>query len=129
MKKVSFKHEGKSNLEIARMIALAAEDKKAENLLILDVRGLSSFADYFVIMSGRSVRHVQGLAQAVDDAVGSKRIKAGNTEGLSEGQWVLLDYNDIVVHIFYADARDFYNLEGLWHDAKKVAVEKSGAEK
>ncbi len=122
MKRISSKHVDKSNLEMARMIAEAALDKKAEDLVVLDVQGLSSFADYFVIMSGRSMRHVQGLAQAVDDAVSSKRIKSGDTEGLGEGQWVLLDYNDVVVHIFYAEAREFYNLEGLWHDAPKVEI-------
>ena len=123
MKKVHEKHLGKSGLEISQLLAQAALDKKAEDLVILDVRGLASFTDYFVIMSGRSTRHVKGLAEAVDKALRNKKIKSSSTEGLSEGYWVLLDYNDVVVHIFYSEARDFYDLEGLWHDAPRVDVE------
>lgn len=123
MKNVHNKHHGKSSLEIARLLSKTALDNKAENLVILDVHELSSFTDYFVIMSGRSTRHVQGLAEAIDAQLRSKRVKQSNTEGLREGQWVLLDFNDVVVHIFYAEARAFYDLEGLWHDAPRVAVE------
>ena len=127
MKTVHKKHQGKSGLEIARLLAKAALDKKAEDLVILDVRGLASFTDYFVIMSGRSTRHVQGLAEIVDKVLRDKKIRNENAEGLSEGYWVLLDYNDVVVHIFYSEARDFYNLEGLWHDAPRVPVEDKAA--
>ena len=74
-------------------------------------------------MSGRSTRHVQGLAEAVDSAVSKKRIKDANTEGLAEGLWVLLDYEDVVVHIFYRDVREFYDLEGLWHDAPRIDLD------
>ena len=90
--------------------------------MILDVHTLSSFTDYFVIMSGRSTRHVQGLADAVDAELRQKKIKDSNTEGLNEGLWVLLDYNDVVVHIFYSETRAFYDLEGLWHDAKRIDI-------
>ena len=122
MKKVSKQYQDMDGLDIAMIISKAALDKKAENLVVLDVRGISGFADYFVIMSGRSTRHVQGLAQAIDSELGSKRLKSGNTEGLTEGLWVLLDYNDVVVHIFYSETRGFYDLEGLWHDAPRVEV-------
>lgn len=122
MKEVQKKLADKSGLELAQIASRAALDKKAENLVILDVRGLSSFADFFVIMSGRSSRHVQGLADAVDEALRNKKIKSTNTEGLSDGLWVLLDYNDVVVHIFYSEMRSFYDLEGLWHDAPRVEV-------
>ncbi len=120
MKKVQKKHRDKSSLKLARAIARTALDKKAEDLVILDVRGLASFTDFFVIMSGRSTRHVQGLAEAVDAELGNKRISSSNTEGLQEGLWVLLDYNDVVVHVFYAESRNFYDLEGLWHDAPRL---------
>jgi len=123
MKKVSKKHQRKNGLEIARLAANAALDKKAEDLVILDVQGLCSFADYFVIMSGRSTRHVQGLADAVDRALSDKKLKSTNVEGLQEAMWVLLDYDDVVVHIFYHEARSFYNLEGLWHDGVSIAPE------
>jgi len=123
MKNVSKKYSGKSSLELAGILSRAALEKKAEDLVVLDVSGISSFTDYFIIMSGRSTRHVQGLANAVDSALGSKRIKSANTEGLNEGLWVLIDYNDVVVHIFYKELREFYDLEGLWHDAPRVPVE------
>ena len=123
MKEVQKKLAGKSGLEIAQIAGQAALDKKAENLVILDVRGISSFADFFVIMSGRSTRHVQGLADSVDGALRDKKIKSTNTEGLNDGLWVLLDYSDVVVHIFYAETRGFYDLESLWHDAPRVEVE------
>lgn len=122
MKKIDKKFAELPSLDIAQIAARAAIDKKAENLVILDVQGLASFTDAFVIMSGRSTRHVQGLAQAVDDALASKRLKSTNTEGLTEGHWVLLDYGEIVVHIFYSETREFYDLEGLWHDAPRVPV-------
>jgi ribosome-associated protein len=128
MKKVHKKHAGKSGLELARLAGQAALDKKAENLVILDVRGLSSFTDFFVIMSGRSTRHVQGMAEAVEEALRAKRLSPALAEGLREGLWVLLDFNDVVVHIFYSENRDFYNLEGLWHDAPRVAIEPEDGE-
>lgn len=78
-------------------------------------------------MSGRSTRHVQSLAETVDMEVSSKRLSTSNTEGMSEGQWVLLDYNDVVVHIFYDESRKFYDLEGLWHDAPRLAVSADAA--
>ncbi|MDG4476625.1 ribosome silencing factor [Thiovibrio frasassiensis] len=122
MKKVHKDFQDASSLELARLAALAALDKKAEDLVVLDVRGLSSFTDFFVIMSGRSTRHVQGLSQAVDEALRHKNVKDGNTEGFSEGHWVLLDYNDVIVHIFYSEDRNFYDIEGLWHDAPRVEI-------
>ncbi len=123
MKEVHKELQEKSGEEIARIVAHAALDKKAENLIVLDVRGMASFADYFVIMSGRSTRHVQGLAEAVDSTLRQKRVKGSSSEGLNDGHWVLLDYNDVIVHIFYSETREFYDLEGLWHDAPRVAVE------
>ncbi|MFP3982381.1 MAG: ribosome silencing factor [Desulfurivibrionaceae bacterium] len=128
MKEVNKKLAEKSSLEIVHLIAQTALDKKAEDLLVLDVRGLSSLTDYFVIMSGRSSRHVQGLAESIGAELGRKRIKEASTEGLSEGMWVLLDYQDVVVHIFYRDEREFYNLEGLWHDALRIEVEEEKSE-
>lgn len=127
MKKVHKDFQDVSSLELARFAALAALDKKAEDLVVLDMRDLSSFTDFFVIMSGRSTRHVQGLAQAVDAALRNKNVKDGNTEGLNEGHWVLLDYNDVIVHIFYNEDRSFYDIEGLWHDAPRVEIEPEAA--
>lgn len=113
----------KSGHELAQICAGAALDTQAEELLILDVRGLASFTDYCVIMNGKSTRHVQALAEAVERAVRSKRVQASSAEGLTEGLWVLLDFDDVIVHIFYHEQRKFYNLEGLWSEAKRIAVE------
>ena len=120
MKQLKKEFRDKSGLEIARLCAEIALDTKAEDLVILDVQGVSSFTDFFVIMTGRSTRHVQGLADAIEGGLRSKKLKTSHAEGLQEGMWVLLDLDDVVVHIFYHEQRKFYDLEGLWHDAKRI---------
>jgi ribosome-associated protein len=122
-KKPKTKHQSQDGLELAKACAKIALDAKAEDLIILDVQGIASFTDYFVIMNGRSTRHVQGLAEAIEGEFRSKRIKASHAEGLQEGMWVLLDFDDVVIHIFYYDQRGFYNLEGLWHDARRIELD------
>jgi ribosome-associated protein len=122
MKQIKKEYRDKSGEELARICAAAALDTKAEDLVILDVRGLTTFTEYFVIMSGRSTRHVQGLAEAIEGELRSKRVKASRAEGLQDGMWVLLDFDDVVVHIFYHEQRKFYDLEGLWHEAGKVTL-------
>lgn len=122
MKQLKKEYREKSGLEIARLCATIALDTKAEELVVLDVQGISSFTDYFVIMTGRSTRHVQGLAEAIEGELRSKRVKTAHAEGLQEGMWVLLDLDDVIVHIFYHEQRKFYDLEGLWHDAKRVDI-------
>lgn len=123
MKLIKKEYLDKSGHELAQICASAALDTQAEDLVILDVRGLATFTDYCVIMNGKSTRHVQALAEAIEVALRSKRVKASTAEGLAEGLWVLLDFDDVIVHIFYHEQRKFYNLEGLWSDAKQVAVE------
>lgn len=120
MKNVQQQYSDLPSGELVKLICQAALDQKAENLIALDVRKISDFADYFVIMSGTSTRHVSGLAEAIDQKIGSKRTMSGNTEGLNEGSWVLLDYNDIIVHVFHSETRKYYDLEGLWHDAPRL---------
>ncbi len=107
-------------LDLALACARVALETKAEDLMLLDVRGLASFTDYFLIMSGRSTRHVQGLAEAIEEEVRSKRANTKHNEGLQDGRWVLLDLGDVVVHVFYHEVRSFYDLEGLWHDAPRI---------
>ena len=109
--------EGRELLSACARIAL---DAKAEDLVALDLRGLTFFTDYFLIMSGRSTRHVQALAEALEEELHAKRADRRHSEGLSEGLWVLLDLGDVVAHIFYHEQRAFYDLEGLWHDAPRV---------
>lgn len=123
MKQIKKEYRDKSGLEIAKVCAQVALDTKAEDVVILDVTGISSFTDFFVIMSGRSTRHVQGLAEAIEGEMRSKRVKSSGAEGIQEGMWVLLDFEDVVVHIFYHEQREFYDLEGLWHDAGRVQLD------
>ena len=120
MKSVQQKYRELPTDELVKIICQTALDSKGEDLIALDVRKISDFADYFVIMSGNSTRHVSGIADAIEREIGSKRMMTGNTEGLSDGNWVLLDYNDIIIHIFHSEARQYYDLEGLWHDAPRL---------
>ena len=123
MRKLKKEYLHASGRELAAICSRVAQDTKAEDLVVLDVREQSVFTDYFVIMSGRSSRHVQGLADAIEQELRAKRVSSKHSEGLREGLWVLLDFEDVVVHIFYHETRKFYDLEGLWHDAPRVAVD------
>jgi ribosome-associated protein len=108
--------------EKALICARAALDKKAEDLQILDVRTISSFSDYFIIGSGHSTRHVQGIVQAIEESLRPHKIYPKGVEGLGPGQWVLMDYNDVVIHVFHTPIRGFYDLESLWSEAKIVEL-------
>ncbi|MDO5674068.1 MAG: ribosome silencing factor [bacterium] len=109
--------------DLAAACVRIALDVKALDLIVLDVRGIASFTDYFIIMSGQSTRHVQGLAEAIEVELRAKRASTQHSEGLRDGLWVLLDLGDVVVHIFYHEQRTFYDLEGLWHDAPRLNVD------
>jgi len=102
----------------------AAMDKKAEEPVLLDMTGTSSFTDYFLICSGRSDRQVQAIARGIEEALEKEGIRPLGLEGVPAGKWILMDYEDVVVHIFLEPVRKFYDLEGLWIDALRVAVEK-----
>jgi len=121
MKPVKPEYQGKSGREIALICAVKAADGKAEDLAVYDVTGQCSYADFLVIMSGRSTRHVQGLAEGIEGELRAKRLGA-TTEGLAGGQWVILDLNDVVVHIFHHEQRPFYNLDGLWRKAPRLTA-------
>lgn len=98
----------------------AADDLKARGLVALDLRGLNDATDWFVIASGTSDAHVRGIAQSVLAKMAAAGFKAHHVEGLTQGRWVLLDFVDIVVHLFHPEARAFYQLERLWHDAPRL---------
>lgn len=107
-------------LERALRIAEAAEKRRAEQIGILDMRGLTTICDYFVICSGRSRPHVDAIAEEVEEQMSALGIEPRHVEGIPDSSWVILDYLDVVLHIFEPDARRFYNLEGLWGDAARV---------
>lgn len=108
---------------IALAVAEAGLEKKAVNVQIIDVIGKVDYADYLVVMSGRSDRQVsalaKGIAQDVEEGTGQRCM---GIEGLPEGAWVLMDFSDVVVHIFHDDVRGYYDLESLWIDAARVPV-------
>ena len=97
--------------------------RKAIQVVILDVRKLTSVADAFIICSGKSNRQVTAMADFVQRDLKKKGKKPINVEGKKEGHWVLMDYGDVIIHIFYEPLRSFYDLEGLWADAKRVRTE------
>lgn len=98
-------------------IVEALEDRKGERIVVLDLRGLSDAADFFVIASGTSDAHVRGLADGVLRALDADGLDANHVEGMTTGRWVLLDFVDVVVHLFHPESRAFYQLERLWQDA------------
>ncbi|GGE14201.1 ribosomal silencing factor RsfS [Marinithermofilum abyssi] len=110
-------------VEIAQLAATAAEEKKAQRIAILDIRGLSVFADYFVICSGNSQTQVQAIVQAIKEKMQKSAVPVKGIEGLADARWVLMDLGDVVVHVFHKDERDFYDLERLWGDASQVGVQ------
>lgn len=108
--------------EKAFLCARAALDHKAIDLVILEVKNLSSFTDYFVITSGNSDRQVQAIASHIEEKMDQQGILLLGVEGKREGSWILLDYGDLIVHIFYNPVREFYDLERLWSDAPRVEL-------
>ena len=95
----------------------AADDRKAIDLKVLQLEKISDFTDYFILCSGTSERQVQAIADAIEERLRAEKVRPLHVEGYNRGQWVLLDYGDLVVHIFQEDTRRFYSLERLWGDA------------
>jgi ribosome-associated protein len=108
--------------EKTRLCALAADSRKAEDIVVLDVQQLSSVADYFLICSGTSDRQVRAIADAIADELAQHGEKPLAIEGYQQGTWVLMDCADLVVHVFDDDTRRFYDLERLWYRAPRVEV-------
>ena len=98
----------------------AVTGKKAENLVVLDVREMTSVADAFIICSGRSNRQVQAIAEYIQSELKKQHKKPLSVEGVNDGHWALLDYGDVIIHVFYEPVRVFYDLEGLWMDARRI---------
>ena len=101
----------------------AAQDRKALDLGVLDLTGVSSFTDFFLICTGTSTRHVQAIADAIVEHLKKSGLSPAHIEGYAEAQWILLDYLNFVVHIFSEQSRRFYDLERLWKKAERIKVE------
>ncbi|HEY6292696.1 MAG TPA: ribosome silencing factor [Terriglobia bacterium] len=105
----------------------AAQGRKALDLTVLDLKGISSFTDFFVICAGTSTRHTQAICDAIIEELKKKGSKPAHVEGYPQAEWILVDYLDFVVHIFLERAREFYDLERLWKKAARVPVPAEGA--
>lgn len=111
---------GLSAEEKATVSSRAAADRKALDLVMLDMREVSSITDYFLICTGGSTRQVQAIADAIDEQLSKQGVSALGTEGYKEARWILMDYGDVIVHVFSAETRQFYDLEGLWGEAPQI---------
>ncbi|MDR3570480.1 MAG: ribosome silencing factor [Syntrophobacteraceae bacterium] len=112
-----------SSRDKALLCAREALQDKALDLVVLEISRFSSVADYFIICSGKSSRQVQGIADNLERGLRTGGIKPLGSEGKQEGHWVLIDYGDVVIHIFYEPVRLFYDLESLWSEAPRVEVD------
>jgi ribosome-associated protein len=118
--------ETQSSEALARRIAATALDRKARDVVVLDMRGVVAYTDFLVIATGNTERQTQAIHDAVQrelkDAPGDERRRPERVEGMREGRWILMDYLDCVVHIFTPEAREYYRLDQLWGEAPRVAV-------
>ena len=113
-----------TSIELAKAIAKAADDKKARDIVLMDMAALTPATDYFVICSAGSTTQVRAIADNIDEELAEKHsLEFLHKEGYREAEWVLLDYGDAVVHIFLQDSREYYALESLWGDAELTAYE------
>lgn len=104
------------------LLARAALEKKAGDLVVMEVRELTSIADYFIICSGRSDRQVQSIARGIEESLRQAGHSPLSVEGAIRGHWVLMDFTDVIVHVFYEPVREFYDLDGLWGHATRVML-------
>jgi len=116
------KAKAMSGWDKALLLTRAALDKKAGDLVVLDVHAHTSIAEYFIVCSGRSDRQVQSIAQGLQDEASRAGVRPFAVEGTQRGHWVLMDFSDVIVHIFYEPLRQFYDLEGLWSHAPQAKL-------
>jgi ribosome-associated protein len=110
-------------IDKARLCLNIIKERKAQDPVLFDVSELTSFTDYFLITSGSSTRQVQAIARYLVREMRKAGFKASGVEGETEGHWILIDFGDIITHIFYQPFREFYDLEGLWFEAPRITPE------
>ena len=118
-----------SSLQVVQRVIDACLEAKGKDLSILDVHDVFEIADYFIIVSGRSDRQTQGITNRILDLMSQSGLQPEFVEGYDEGHWVILDFSDVVVHVFYEPLRDHYDLEGLWIKAKRLVLARDKAGK
>ncbi|MCS5733563.1 ribosome silencing factor [Herbiconiux daphne] len=116
------------SIELAQLAAVAADSKQADNLVALDVSGPLPLADVFLLASGRNERNVMAIAEEILDRLAEAGTKVLRREGMSEGRWILLDFGDLVVHVFHEEDRMYYSLERLWKDCPVVPLQVTAAD-
>ena len=116
-------------LDKALLCTKIIKERKAINPILFEMAGLTSITDYFIVASGASNRQVQAISKHVMRRMREQGFRAYGVEGEQEGHWVLMDYGDVIIHIFYQPVREFYDLEGLWTEAPRVEVDGNGTEK
>ena len=109
-------------IELVRKVVDALEDKKAEDVTVIDIREISTIADYFVIASGSNANQLTAMEDAVDEVMYKNGVHQKQVEGSNNSTWILMDYQDIIVHIFSEEDRQFYDLERMWRDGKIVEM-------
>jgi ribosome-associated protein len=107
-----------------KIAVYAADDKKAHDLAALNISGIASFASYFLLCTGDSSRQMQAIADEIEKQLKAQGIRPSHVEGYQNSEWILMDYFDMVIHIFSKSARTYYDLERLWRDGKKIDVDK-----
>ncbi len=123
----TFRDEKLNSRQKALLAAKEADDLKARDIVILDVRSFPALAEYFVICSGETKRHLRGITKRLEDAADENSFAIHHAEGYDMGRWILLDLNNVVVHLFDPETRDFYELERLWGDAAQVPFDPAAA--
>lgn len=113
-----------SSEEILEIAVKAADDKRAEDIMAMDVRNISILADYFVVMHGNSEKQVEAIVNEIADQEEMAKVEVKRIEGKDSAKWMLIDLGDVVVHVFHYSERSFYNLEKLWSDAPLVDISK-----
>jgi ribosome-associated protein len=116
-----------TGLEKVSLAARLANDKKAVDLKVLDLQGVAVFTDYFVICSGDSTTQVKAIVDNIEDGLAAQKVKPLGIEGRSHAHWVLMDYGDVIVHVFERETREYYELEKLWLDAPEVKLDAEAA--
>jgi ribosome-associated protein len=112
----------RTSSRLVEKVISAGEDVKGFDVSVLDVSDVFHLSDFFVIISGRSDRHVQGIVNSIEGTLGKEKIKPITIEGFDKAHWVLMDYGDVIVHVFYEKAREMYDLESLWVNARTIDV-------
>ena len=113
------------NEELLKLAISAAQEIKPGTLVLLNLRGISSYTDRFLICSAASERQVHAIADRIEERLASKKVRPHHREGYEEAKWILLDYGDLIIHVFDQETKDYYDLERLWRDAPRTRIRPS----